>query len=314
MYPRLFELGPVHRSTLRRAAGRGVSARPAARDGARAKRAGSTRTACSTSASTSSSARWSARSCCCSSPTSTRSRSNPAELLTLARSGGVFYGGLIARGRGRALVHPQHRPAAVDDVRRVRAGHRARPRRRPVRVLFRRLLLRQADERAVGDHVHQPVRGRRTSARRSNVPLHPTQLYEAGAELLILVVLLATERQGPAVPGPHVLALHAALRDLALHHRVLSRRSARHGAACSRRRSSSRCILAPLAIVMLVVPAAPDGAGAGASCRARAQGRVMRRPPAHDSLLGRARARRRRGSTTSSPRAAGPVAVAASSG
>ena len=28
------------------------------------------------------------------------------------------------------------------------------------------------------------------------IPLHPTQLYEAGAELLILVLLLATERRG----------------------------------------------------------------------------------------------------------------------
>jgi phosphatidylglycerol:prolipoprotein diacylglycerol transferase len=34
-----------------------------------------------------------------------------------------------------------------------------------------------------------------------NVPLHPTQLYEAGAELLILVFLLATERKGRYFPG-----------------------------------------------------------------------------------------------------------------
>ena len=33
------------------------------------------------------------------------------------------------------------------------------------------------------------------------IPLHPTQLYEAGAELLILVVLLATERRGRPFPG-----------------------------------------------------------------------------------------------------------------
>jgi phosphatidylglycerol:prolipoprotein diacylglycerol transferase len=32
-------------------------------------------------------------------------------------------------------------------------------------------------------------------------PLHPTQLYEAGAELLILVWLLATERRGRTFPG-----------------------------------------------------------------------------------------------------------------
>jgi phosphatidylglycerol:prolipoprotein diacylglycerol transferase len=33
------------------------------------------------------------------------------------------------------------------------------------------------------------------------IPLHPTQLYEAGAELLILVLLLATERRGRPFPG-----------------------------------------------------------------------------------------------------------------
>src|SRR6188474_2208598 len=34
-----------------------------------------------------------------------------------------------------------------------------------------------------------------------NIPLHPTQLYEAGAELLILIFLLATERKGRPFPG-----------------------------------------------------------------------------------------------------------------
>ena len=34
-----------------------------------------------------------------------------------------------------------------------------------------------------------------------NVPLHPTQLYEAGAELLILGVLLLMERKGRPFPG-----------------------------------------------------------------------------------------------------------------
>ena len=33
------------------------------------------------------------------------------------------------------------------------------------------------------------------------MPLHPTQLYEAGAEVLILVVLLATEREAGRSPG-----------------------------------------------------------------------------------------------------------------
>jgi len=34
-----------------------------------------------------------------------------------------------------------------------------------------------------------------------NVPLHPTQLYEAGAEFLILVFLLVTEKSGRKFPG-----------------------------------------------------------------------------------------------------------------
>jgi phosphatidylglycerol:prolipoprotein diacylglycerol transferase len=34
-----------------------------------------------------------------------------------------------------------------------------------------------------------------------NIPLHPTQLYEAGAELLILVLLLVTERRGRPFAG-----------------------------------------------------------------------------------------------------------------
>jgi phosphatidylglycerol:prolipoprotein diacylglycerol transferase len=34
-----------------------------------------------------------------------------------------------------------------------------------------------------------------------NVPLHPTQLYDAGAELLILVFLLVTERRGRPFAG-----------------------------------------------------------------------------------------------------------------
>ena len=33
------------------------------------------------------------------------------------------------------------------------------------------------------------------------VPLHPTQIYEAGAEFLILMLLLATERKGRPYPG-----------------------------------------------------------------------------------------------------------------
>jgi phosphatidylglycerol:prolipoprotein diacylglycerol transferase len=33
------------------------------------------------------------------------------------------------------------------------------------------------------------------------IPLHPTQIYEAGAALIILVLLLVTERRGRPFPG-----------------------------------------------------------------------------------------------------------------
>jgi phosphatidylglycerol:prolipoprotein diacylglycerol transferase len=42
------------------------------------------------------------------------------------------------------------------------------------------------------------------------IALHPTQLYEAGAELLILAVLLATERRGRPFPDGRS-GIHAAL-------------------------------------------------------------------------------------------------------
>jgi len=39
------------------------------------------------------------------------------------------------------------------------------------------------------------------SVRPARNPLHPTQLYEAGAELLILIVLLVTERKAKPFAG-----------------------------------------------------------------------------------------------------------------
>jgi phosphatidylglycerol:prolipoprotein diacylglycerol transferase len=125
---------------------------------------------------------------------------NPRELLTLVRAGGVFYGGLIAA----VLV-------AVWYIRRVglplwttcdvfapgiALGHvvgrlgcffagccYGKPTDLPWAVTF--------TDPFAGANVGTPL----------NVPLHPTQLYEAGAEGLILVLLLATERRGRPFAG-----------------------------------------------------------------------------------------------------------------
>ena len=80
---------------------------------------------------------------------------------------------------------------------------------------FRGLLLRKAVEPAVGHHRSTDSLPRRTWARRSTFHCIPHSLCEAGAELLILVVLLLTE-SGEAVRRTDVLALHPALRHLAL--------------------------------------------------------------------------------------------------
>ena len=119
------------------------------------------------------------------------------------------------RRRRRALVHPPRRPAAVDDVRRVRAGHRARPRRRPVRLFLRGLLLRQADERALGDHVHRSLRRRqrRHAAERSAAP---DAAVRGGRRSADSAAPARHRTARPAVPWSDVLAVHPALRDLAV--------------------------------------------------------------------------------------------------
>ena len=126
--------------------------------------------------------------------------SNPRELLTLARSGGVFYGGLIL-----AVV------VALLYIRRIglplwttcdvfapgiAIGHVigrfgclfagccfGKPTTLPWGITFH--------DTFAATNVGTPL----------GVPLHPTQLYEAGAEALILAILLSTERKGRYFPG-----------------------------------------------------------------------------------------------------------------
>src|SRR5712692_309210 len=125
---------------------------------------------------------------------------NPRELLTLARSGGVFYGGLILAvavalmyirkiglplwttcdvfAPGIALGHVVGRFGCL-----FAGCCYGKPTTLPWGITF-------TDPFAAAN-VGTPL----------VVPLHPTQLYEAGAELLILIVLLVTERKGKPFPG-----------------------------------------------------------------------------------------------------------------
>ena len=125
---------------------------------------------------------------------------NPADLLTLARSGGVFYGGLILAvivalwyirrvglplwttcdvfAPGIALGHVVGRFGCL-----FAGCCWGKPTSMPWGITF-------TDPFAQAN-VGTPL----------NQPLHPTQLYEASAEFLILVLLLWTERKGRPFPG-----------------------------------------------------------------------------------------------------------------
>ena len=89
-----------------------------------------------------------------------------------------------------------------------------------------------------------------------NVPLHPTQLYEAGAELIILVFLLVTERKGRPFPGRTFwgyMFLYALSRFVIEFYRA-DERGLIMGLSTSQFIS---LILAPLSLIMLVyLPAA----------------------------------------------------------
>ena len=127
-------------------------------------------------------------------------RQDPAEFLALFRAGGVFYGGLIA---AVAVAFWYMRKHAMPlwltcDVFApgISLGHAVgrlgcfaagccygRPTSVPWAVTF--------TNPAAAANVGTPL----------GIPLHPTQLYESAAEVLILVLLLATEKKGRPFPG-----------------------------------------------------------------------------------------------------------------
>jgi len=127
-------------------------------------------------------------------------RVSPADMLSLARSGGVFYGGLICAVAVAFWYIQKHglpfwttcdafAPAIALGHVTGRLGCFAagccygKPTDVPWAVVF--------TNPGAAANVGTPL----------GVPLHPTQLYEAGAELLILVLLLATERSGRTFAG-----------------------------------------------------------------------------------------------------------------
>src|SRR5712692_1533239 len=177
-------------------------------------------------------------------------RNNPAELLSLARSGGVFYGGLIlavavALWYIRRLGLPLWTTCDVFAPG-IALGHvigrfgclfagccYGKPTSRPWGVTF-------TDPFAAAN-VGTPL----------GVPLHPTQLYEAGAEFLILMVLLLTERKGRPFAG-RTFWLYMLLYAISRFIIEFYRGDDRGAVGMFSTSQFISVILAPLAIVMLV--------------------------------------------------------------
>lgn len=176
--------------------------------------------------------------------------SDPRELLTLARSGGVFYGGLIV-----AVV------VAVWYIRRIglplwttcdvfapgiALGHvvgrfgcffagccYGKPTTMPWAITF--------TDPFAATNVGTPL----------NVPLHPTQLYEAGAEGLILVLLLATEKRGKQFPG-RTFWLYMLLYSITRYVIEMYRDDPRGSVGMFSTSQFISLVLGPLAVLMLV--------------------------------------------------------------
>ena len=126
---------------------------------------------------------------------------NPGEIFSLAtlQAGGVFYGGLIGGAGDGVSLHAPQQAARPGDGGRVRAGHRAGARHRPVGCF--------AAGCCWGAPCQLPWAVTFTESRSApalgvplDVPLHPTQLYEAVAEAIIFAILYRRFRR-PHRPG-----------------------------------------------------------------------------------------------------------------
>ena len=122
------------------------------------------------------------------------------ELVNLFRSAGVFYGGLIAAVAVALFYLWRHRMPVwtVTDVFApgIALGHVIGR----LGCLFAGCCFGRPTDMPWGITFHSEFAAQNVGTT-LGIPLHPTQLYEAGAELLILAVLLLTEKKGRPFPG-----------------------------------------------------------------------------------------------------------------
>jgi phosphatidylglycerol:prolipoprotein diacylglycerol transferase len=127
-------------------------------------------------------------------------RRQPRELLSLVRAAGVFYGGLLAAFAVAVILIRRYRLPlwTTTDVFApgIALGHVVGR----LGCLLAGCCYGRATDLPWGITFTDPAAAANVGTP-LGIPLHPTQLYEAGAELLILVFLLATERRGRPFPG-----------------------------------------------------------------------------------------------------------------
>lgn len=176
---------------------------------------------------------------------------DPSELVTLARSGGVFYGGLIlavsvALWYIRKIGLPLWTTCDVFAPG-IALGHVVgrfgcffagccwgKPTDVPWAITFTNTY--------TGENIGTPL----------HVPLHPTQLYEAGAEALILGLLLATETKGRRYPG-RTFWLYMLLYAISRFIIEFYRNDPRGAVLMFSTSQFISLVLAPLSVIMLVV-------------------------------------------------------------
>ena len=127
-------------------------------------------------------------------------RSQPGELLSLVRAGGVFYGGLIfAFVVGLWLVRRYRLPlwkAADAYAPGIALGHVIGR----LGCLLAGCCYGKPTDLPWGLTFTSPVAAANVGTP-LGIPLHPTQLYDAGAEMLILAFLLIFEKRGRPFAG-----------------------------------------------------------------------------------------------------------------
>jgi phosphatidylglycerol---prolipoprotein diacylglyceryl transferase len=176
--------------------------------------------------------------------------SDPKELITLARSGGVFYGGLIlavsvALWYIRKIGLPLWTTCDVFAPG-IALGHVVGR----FGCFFAGCCWGKPTDVAWAITFTNPYAAANVGTP-LNVPLHPTQLYEAGAEALILAILLSTEKRGRGYPG-RTFWLYMLLYAVSRFVIEFYRNDPRGAVLMFSTSQFISLILAPLAVIMLV--------------------------------------------------------------